>query len=168
MGFMVLDHWTGTHKITTRRFGLKSRWGRGTLDGQEVVVLRPRTYMNLSGEAVSSAAKKFKMDTSRIVVVHDDLDIPLGRIKIAKKGGAGGHKGIQSIINALNTKDFIRVRVGIGRSSNDEDTVDWVLNPFCKQEIALRDQSIENGSAVIDVILREGADMAMNQFHQGR
>jgi len=168
VGYMAADLWAASNGMTTRRFGLRSRWGSKKVRGQQIVVLKPKTYMNLSGIAVKRAIKKFKLDAQDIIIVHDDLDIPLGRIKISLKGGAGGHKGIKSIIDSLGTKDFIRVRVGIGRPPGSADAADWVLSPFEKEEIPMRDQAVELSRAVIDSILTEGVDAAMNQFHQGR
>jgi len=121
--------------------------------------------MNLSGRAVSRLLAYFKFTPAALVVVHDDLDVPLGRLKIVERGGPGGHKGVLSIINALDTEEFIRVKLGIGRPSREMPTENYVLSHFSREEEEAVASLVERGAGAVDCLIREGLHAAQNRFH---
>ena len=144
--------------------GLES--GRGSIAGRDITLLKPQRYMNRSGPPVGAFLKKFCISHREILVIHDDIDLELGRLKIKKKGGDGGHKGIRSMMDALETGDFARLRLGIGRSEADEDVVDHVLGPFNDWEQANLADFIDHASKAAVTVLKHGVNTAMNRFNR--
>jgi len=165
-GFMTADALAEAHRIRVWGFRFHSRIGKGRVAGVEVALQKPRTFMNLSGTAVAPALRSYHLDPADLLVIHDDLDLPLGRLKITAKGGAGGHKGVASIIQQLGTDQFLRLRLGIGKPEASEDTVDYVLRPFRSGELKLRNEVIDRAAEAVAVILTEGVEAAMNRFHK--
>ena len=172
IGFMCLRHFAKEHNIEFDKKQADARTGRGTVEGIEVVLAKPQTYMNLSGQSVNRLMHKFKLKPSDIIVIHDDMDLPLGKVRIRTEGSSGGHKGIDSIIRDIGTRDFVRIKVGIGRperdsNSNyyDDDIVDFVLNSFSPEEKKLIEPSIEKVSDAILCLLTEDVETAMNKFN---
>ncbi len=132
IGFKVLDLLSRELGVRLENRRFQSRNTRTRLEGKDIIFFCPMTYMNLSGNAVRLCADYYKIDREHILVVHDDLDLPVGRIKVARQGGAGGHKGVKSIIDHLGGRGFPRIRIGIGRPRYNESTEDFVLSPFYK------------------------------------
>jgi PTH1 family peptidyl-tRNA hydrolase len=172
IGFMCLKHFAHEHAISFDKKQADARTGRGIVEGIEVVLAKPQTYMNLSGQSVNRLMHKFKLKPSDIIVIHDDMDLPLGKVRIRAGGSSGGHKGIDSIIRDIGTRDFIRIKVGIGRpekdsddNCNDDDIVDFVLNSFSPDEKKLIEPSIEKVSDAILCLLKEDVETAMNKFN---
>ncbi len=172
IGFMCLKHFAKEHNIEFDKKQADARTGRGTVEGIEVVLAKPQTYMNLSGRSVNRLMHKFKLKPSDIIVIHDDMDLPLGKVRIRAGGSSGGHKGIDSIIRDIGTRDFIRIKVGIGRPEKDndnnyydDDIVDFVLNSFSPDEKKLIEPSIEKVSDAILCLLTEEVETAMNKFN---
>ena len=168
VGFQCVDNFARRHKIQIkeRRLGersLRSKFATGDIDGTSVLLAKPRTFMNLSGDAVSQLVRRFKIAPGDIVVIHDDMDLPPGKIRIRQRGGSGGHKGISSIINSLGSDEFIRIRVGIGHPENDE--VSYVLGDFSPEDRQVIDKAVKQVSDIIDCILSEGIETAMNRFN---
>ncbi len=130
-----------------------------------VLCIWPMTYMNNSGVAVSAASRSFDVPADKILVIHDDLDLPLGRLKVKQGGGAGGHKGLKSIMGELGDRGFARIRGGIGCPEPGGDIVDYVLSPFPFEDRSLVNDMIETACDAIDVVLREGTVAAMNRFN---
>ncbi len=130
--------------------------------GEQVMLVKPQTYMNLSGESVAYLARQRKIKPHDIIVVGDDLDLPLGKIRIRGSGSAGGHKGLSSIIGRLASSEFVRVRVGIGRSG---EAVDHVLSRFNRRERDVVDDAIVNAADALEAILEDGLEAAMNRFN---
>ncbi len=164
-GFMVLDNLARQNGIKIRSFKYKGRAGSGKIDGEKIYLLKPRTYMNLSGISVAECLKGQKVKPDRLIVIHDDMDLPTGRIKVKAAGGSGGHKGIDSIIKHLGTDRFARVRIGIGKPADKEDTVDYVLSSFSDTERQEWENALEKGSRAALNVVFEGADVAMNKFN---
>jgi PTH1 family peptidyl-tRNA hydrolase len=163
-GFMVLDtlsHQTGIALIG-KKFSALS--GEGLWAGHSLIFLKPQTFMNLSGRSVSGAAGFYKIFPEEIVVVHDDLDIPFGRIRIKKGGGHGGHNGLRSIISLLGTRDFNRLRIGIGRPAHG-DVVDYVLNPFSGSEMRGLPLVLDGAVEVLESILVDGLEKSMSLYN---
>lgn len=171
IGFRVVSHFAREAGIRLDRKLSDARTGCGELDGNRLVLARPQTYMNLSGMAVIQLARRFEVPPEDIIVIHDDLDISLGRIRIRRGGGSGGHNGVASIIAALGSPDFIRIRVGIdrpgGEMSDDDEAniVNYVLGDFNPEETPLADRTIARASEAVFCLLREGLERAMNAYN---
>ena len=166
VGFRCVNYLGKVHDISLKQRQCQAQIGTGLIGNTEVVLAKPRTFMNLSGKSVKSLMQRFRVTPSDIVVIHDDLDLPLGRLKITQKGGSAGHKGIASIIQQLGTDQFLRLRLGIGKPEPSEDTVDYVLRPFRSGELKLRNEVIARAAEAIEVILTEGVEAAQNRFHK--
>jgi len=173
IGFMCLNYFAKKNAINFNKKRCMARTGTGMVDGKNVVLAKPQTYMNLSGESVIRLVQSFKVHIDNVIVIHDDLDLPVGKIRIRRGGGSGGHKGINSIIKHLDNKDFIRVRIGIGRppaledssSNNDDSIIDYVLGNFPKEERAIIERSIPEVSEILNCLLTEGLTATMNRFN---
>ncbi len=166
IGFLVIDQLATTHqiRISTRRF--KAIFGRGWIESQEVVLLKPLTFMNLSGEAVKKALRYFDARPEDLVVVHDDLDLSLGRIRFKVRGGDGGHLGVRSIIESIGTNSFLRLKVGIGRPPRGIEVAEYVLNDFDLAEIPDLERVIDQATEALRVLFAEGLQIAMNRFQK--
>ncbi|MBI2869581.1 MAG: aminoacyl-tRNA hydrolase [Chloroflexi bacterium] len=172
IGYMCLSYFAREHGISLDRKQGLCRTGTGSLAGQEVVVARSQTYMNQSGEAVAPLVRKLKIGPEDLVVIHDDLDLPLGRIRLRLDGSAGGHKGIGSLAAHLGTRDFIRVKVGIGRpvvesdENKEERVIAYVLSDFAPEETAVvREVLPRVNEALVNLVAGDLA-AAMNKFNQ--
>ena len=172
VGFMCLNHFARCHGIRFDRRQGKARTGIGEVAGSKVIVAKPQTYVNLSGQSVSLLVRKFNISLDDLVVVHDDLDLPLGKIRIRKGSSSGGHKGIDSIISYLGSQDFHRIRIGIGRptvegcaGSSEADVVAYVLSDFTPDEERIIAQVIPRVSEAILCLLSEGLVVAMNKYN---
>ena len=166
IGFIVIDELAKRLGVSVKKKGFRSHYAQAPIDEKKLILLKPDTYMNRSGEAVSEAAEFFKIPAKDIIAVYDEMDLSLGSIKVKVGGGSAGHKGIQSIINSLGDSDFIRVRVGIGKPIQKSETVGHVLSGFEKEEKKLAKELIVRAAdAVIEIVLR-GAESAMNKFNK--
>jgi len=167
IGFICLNYFARTQGIRFDKKQGQARIGIGEVAGNKVIVARPQTYMNLSGQSVSRLMRKFNPDD--LLVIHDDLDLPLGKIRIRQGGGSGGHKGVDSIIACIGSQDFIRIRVGIGRPSSGElseaDIVAYVLSEFTHDEKQTITQVIPTVTEAIFCLLTEGLTAAMNKYN---
>ena len=166
IGFIVIDELAKGFGVGLKKKGFKSHYVQESLEDKKLILLKPDTFMNRSGEAISEAAEFFKIPAKDIIVVYDEMDLSLGSIKVKVGGGSAGHKGIQSIINSLGDSDFIRVRAGIGKPIQKSEVVDHVLSQFEKEEKKLAKELIVRAAdAVIEIVLR-GAESAMNMFNK--
>jgi peptidyl-tRNA hydrolase, PTH1 family len=170
IGFMCINSFARTHRISIDKKQSKARVGTGTVAGDQVVVAKPYTYMNLSGVAVSGLMQKYKIALDDLIVVHDDLDLPLGKIRIRRGSSAAGHNGIKSIIACLGTQEFTRVRVGISRPQAEgevsgETIVDYVLGDFDAQDKPIIEETVKRVSDAIVSLINEGLTAAMNKFN---
>jgi PTH1 family peptidyl-tRNA hydrolase len=171
IGFLCLSHFARAQGIRFDKKQSKARIGRGEAAGNEVVLTKPQTYMNHSGQSVSLLIKRFKVNLDDLLVVHDDLDLPLGKIRIRQGGGSGGHKGVGSIIFSLESQDFVRIRVGVGRpeappdSITEDDIIAYVLSDFTAEEKQVISQVIPQVSEAIHCLLNEGLGTAMNNYN---
>ncbi len=172
MGFICLSHFAKTEHIRFDKKQGKARIGIGQVAGNEVVLAKPQTYMNLSGQSVGLLVKKFDVNIDDLIVIHDDLDLPLGKIRIRQGGSSGGHKGIDSIIYSLESQEFSRLRVGIGRPAeagsttvSEDDIIAYVLSDFTAEEKQAITQVIPSVSEAIICLLSEGLTAAMNKYN---
>ncbi len=173
VGFMSVRYLARMHNIRFDRKQGHARTGIGNIAGKRVLLARPQIYMNASGESVSALSRKLNITPVDLIVIHDDLDLPTGKIRLRLGGGSGGHKGIDSIIARLGTKDFYRVRVGIGRpdltegseAEKEEAIIAYVLSDFPRDEKRLIDNKMPDIDRAIACLLTEGIAAAMNKFN---
>jgi len=173
MGFICLNHFARAQSIRFDKKQGQARIGMGKIDDDEVIVARPQTYMNLSGQSVSRLVKKYDINLANLLVIHDDLDLSLGKIRVRQGSGSGGHKGVDSIITCLGSQDFLRIRVGIGRPTLNEgftelseaDIVAYVLSDFTPDEKEVVTEVVPKVSQAIYCLLTEGLTVAMNKFN---
>ena len=165
IGFQVVDILSQRWRIFLNRQSCSSRWGRGEFHGHKILLAQPETYMNLSGRAVFRLMSFFELTAADLLVIHDDLDLPLGRLKFVAKGGAGGHRGIASIINTLHTLEFLRLKVGIGRPQYGETVEHYVLSPFYPSERDMVATMAERTADAVEAFLLSGLNQAMSLFH---
>ena len=165
-GFRCLDILAAKLDIRVDRLKFQGLYGQGTYHGKKVFLLKPQTYMNLSGRSVLQLSAYFGIPPQRIVVVFDDISLPPGRLRIRSEGSAGGHNGIKSIIQELGSQDFPRVKIGVGAKPNPEfDLADWVLSSFSAQEEKALATALENGAEGALAILDSGVPEAANRFN---
>ncbi|MBI5409802.1 MAG: aminoacyl-tRNA hydrolase [Nitrospirae bacterium] len=164
IGFMVVEALSAAWDIPLRSRARNYIYGRGFIRGQDVLLIKPLTFMNRSGAAVRDAINKFE-DIDKFLVVHDDIDLDTGVIRIRKSGSSGGHKGLESIIQTLGTRDFFRLKLGVGRS--DRITVEeYVLGNFTRRERPLIKEAVEKAVDAVHAILTKGISYAQNTFHK--
>lgn len=165
MGFDVINELAKDYNINIEKNKFKSLIGIGEIEENKVLLVKPQTYMNSSGEAVYECMNFYKQDIQDLLVVYDDMDVPKGRAKIRKKGGAGTHNGMKSIVNNLGETDFARVRVGIGKPDNKDDMINYVIG-FVPEEDKLKlKEGIQIAKKAIIEILKNGIDIAMNKYN---
>lgn len=148
--------------------GLKTRElymaGKGFVEGVDVVLTEPLTFMNRSGSAVRDLMKRHNLSAQEIIVIHDDIDMESGQLKVRKNGSAGGHRGVDDIIGAIGTREFVRIKIGVGRDK-DIPVEDYVLSRFRKDELPVISEAVEKAVEAVSVIVTEGAEKAMNRFN---
>ena len=164
VGVTFLEYLADCHDIEFDFRDSLASFGTGTIDGSDVALCKTSTYMNSSGSAVSYLLRKFKKTSSDLLVIHDDMDLPLGKVRIKASGSSGGHKGVDSVIDSICTPTFQRLRIGIGRPEK-EDEVKYVLGLFSKKEVEILKNSQELIAKAVSSIVNDGIDSAMNQFN---
>jgi PTH1 family peptidyl-tRNA hydrolase len=165
VGFMVVDRLATDASISIKRSECQALIGRAEIEGVEVTLAKPQTYMNLSGRAVACLAAMYELRPEEMIVVVDDFALPLGRLRVRRKGSAGGHNGLKSIIEELGTGDFPRLRLGIKPDDAIADTVEFVLSRFESDELPLVDEMIDQAVAALKTMLREGVERTMSSFN---
>jgi PTH1 family peptidyl-tRNA hydrolase len=165
LGFQVVAYLAELWRIPLTRKSHDSLWGQGRVDRETVILAQPMTYMNLSGRAVSRLLSYFRLLPGALVVIHDDLDVPQWRLKIVERGGPGGHRGVLSLIAALDTEEFIRVKLGVGRPPPQVPGESYVLSHFPADEAELVATLIERGAEAVATLLKEGLAATQNRFH---
>lgn len=166
VGFLVIDWLAAERKIMVGQSLCGSSIGEGVVEGCDVVLAKPQTFMNRSGEAVACLLRERALGTDDLVVVSDDLDLPFGRIRIRPGGGAGGHRGLNSIAGVLSSGQFLRVRVGIGRPPEGCSAVDYVLERFSPDERERLNAAVGRAAEAVACLLREGVDRAMGAYNR--
>ena len=165
VGWEVISRLARRARIAVDEEDGYSEVGRGSIGGTRVVLARPQTYVNVSGEAVRDLRRRHRLKPQDILVVVDDLDLPLGRLRLRAHGSDGGHNGLKSIIEALGTTEFPRLRVGIGRPAEGVDPADHVLTRFTSDEQAVVDAALDRAAEAIETAIAEGIETAMNRFN---
>jgi PTH1 family peptidyl-tRNA hydrolase len=171
VGFRCLNYFARLHSIRFDRRQCRARVGIGELRGDKLLLAKPGTFVNLSGKSVAGLVHKHNIPLSDLLVIYDDLDLPLGKIRLRQNGGSGGHKGMNSIISVLGDEDFARIRVGIGRPQTEEQSisedaiVNYVLSDFSRPEETIIKPVIAKVAEAIDYFLTKGIDAAMSKFN---
>lgn len=163
IGFKVIDNIAKEYNIDINRQKFKGTYGEGFIDGEKVILLKPTTYMNLSGESIREVMDFYKITSEQLLVIYDDISLDVGRLRIREKGSAGGHNGIKSIIAHLGTDIFSRIKVGVGQPN--VDLVNYVLGKFTQEEMEVLKQSIDASTKATREIIKNDVKIAMNQFN---
>ncbi len=165
VGFSTIVYLGDKYNIRFTEKKHKAVYGTGIIEGEKVILAMPQTFMNLSGESVRELADYYKCGLEDIIIVYDDIDLPIGKIRIREKGSAGGHNGMKNIIVHLGSQEFVRVRVGVGKKPDNMDLADYVLSRFTRVEIPDIRTGCEMAGEAVEVILKDGAAAAMNKFN---
>lgn len=165
VGFEVIDILADRIGVCVEEKKHKALCGRGVLEGQKVLLMKPQTFMNLSGESIRAAVDFYKAEPEQVIIVYDDISLEPGQLRIRAKGSAGGHNGVKNIIAHLGTQVFPRVKVGIGERPRQIDLADYVLSHFSKGEQELMEQAFREAAEAAAVIAGQGIETAMNQFN---
>ena len=166
IGFQIVDRLAEIHHILISAKRFKSLYGIGWIDSQKVVLVKPMTFMNRSGEAVKKAIHFFQVGMEDLIVIHDDLDLPFGRLRFKRRGSDGGHQGVRSIIESIGRNNFSRLKVGIGRPHKGMDPAEYVLTSFDKIEQSHLDGILSRAAESMMVMLLEGVETAMNRYQK--
>lgn len=166
MGFLVIDELANRLDIPVQKLKYKALTNTALLGGQSVLLMKPTTYMNLSGESVGQAARFYKVPPERVLVISDDVALPQGKLRLRRSGSAGGHNGLKNIISHLGSDQFPRVKVGVGGKPHpDSDMADWVLGKFTGQDRNVMEESISRAADAVTCLLEQGVDRAMSKFN---
>jgi len=165
MGFDTINKIAEINNIQVNKKKFNSLYGTGEIDGQKVILLKPQTYMNLSGNAVRDFMNFYKIKEEELIVIYDDLDIEPGVIKIRKKGGPGTHNGMKSVVHETQTENFVRVRVGIGNPQYKNDLLNYILTRIPEEEYKVLKEATANAANAVDQIIKNGIDSAMNKYN---
>lgn len=166
VGFMVIDSFAQKVGLKVDRNAFQALYAEKKLGQDRVVLVKPQTYMNLSGESVAAALRWYKASPQDLIVIYDDMDLPPGKIRLRREGSSGGQKGMQSIIQHLSQQEFSRIRIGVGRPLPGWEVPDWVLSPFTEEEKPLVQDALARAAEAVDVALRSGFTAAMNQHNR--
>lgn len=166
MGFEALDAVAAKYRIDIKKAKFNAIYGEGSIEGEKVVLVKPQTFMNLSGEAIREFKSWYKVEDSQIIIIYDDVSLPVGKMRIRAKGSAGGHNGLKSIIYQLGSEDFPRIKIGVGSPQNpDYDLADYVLGKFSKAEVKELVQMAINTADAVGEIIKSGIEKAMSSFN---
>lgn len=165
IGFAVIDKLADAYNISMDIKKHKAVCGKGVIDGEKVILVKPQTYMNLSGESIREVYDYYKADIEDVLIIYDDICLDVGKLRIRAKGSAGGHNGIKNIIAHLGTEKFARIRVGVGDKPKQMDLADYVLGRFQGDDVAAIRKGIETAAEAVSVVITEGIDSAMNKFN---
>jgi len=166
LGFMAVDRLARECDLELTHREAQALTACAWIEGQQVMLAEPQTYMNLSGMAVARLAEKYGVEVSDLIVLVDDVDLPLGSLRIRPRGSAGGHKGLKSVMGALGSGDFVRVRMGVRPDEPIEDRVSYLLGRFREAELETVTEMLEQAREAVHIILREGSQKAMNRFNR--
>jgi len=165
MGFMAINYVSEKFSTKVKKLRCRALTGEVNIDGVKIILAKPQTYMNASGESIRDLLAYYNLTTDNLVVIYDDMDIPLGKVRIRKKGGSGSHNGMKSILYHLGTEDFVRIRIGIS-ASEDEETIRYVLSRFSKDQRQDAFAGIENAALATEELIKNGINAAMNKYNK--
>lgn len=166
IGFEVIDYMADSLGVSVKKLKFKGLYGETNIAGEKVILLKPQTYMNLSGESIRDFSAFFKIPPENIIIINDDIYLNAGVIRIRKSGSAGGHNGLKSIIYQLSSDQFIRIRIGVdSENRKTDDLSDFVLSKFSKEEIPVLEEAIIKAKKSVEEIIKNGAESAMNKYN---
>jgi PTH1 family peptidyl-tRNA hydrolase len=168
IGFRVIDRLSRDLNIPVSKGQCKALIGQGPIDGHKIILAKPQTFMNLSGDSILELKNWYHIDLNKLIIIYDDLDLDVGQLRIRPKGNSGGHKGVESLINRLGTTFFARVRIGIGKPNEimtEENGSDYVLANIPRKEQEAIDQAILLAAEAVPLIIKEGFEAAMNKYN---
>ena len=167
MGFDTIDCLVETHNVPQGGVKFNAMYGKGIIGGEKAILMKPLSYMNLSGGPIQEMSGYFKIDPeTELIVIYDDIDLEPGQLRIRKQGSAGGHNGIKDIIRQLGTEKFLRIKVGVGAKPKGWDLADHVLGRFSTEDRKLVDEAIEKAAKAVDIMISQGVDAAMNEYNR--
>lgn len=165
IGFEVIDYMADKYNVKVNKLKFKSLFTEISIAGEKVYLMKPQTYMNLSGEAIREFSAFYKIPAQNIIIINDDISLERGKIRLRRKGSAGGHNGLKSIIYQLKTDEFPRIKMGVGAPTHEDyDLADYVLGRFSKEEIPILEEAIIKASKAAEEIIKRGIDSAMNKY----
>ncbi len=164
VGFVCIDYIATQYSISVKKIKFRALLGEGTIGGEKVILAKPSTYMNLSGESVREMAEYYKVPPENIIVLHDDVSLPVGRMRIREKGSAGGHNGLKSIIYQLSSDNFIRIKIGVG-AADEGKMVEHVLGRFSKADGEAVTKCVKLSADAVETVITNGTSQAMNKFN---
>ncbi len=166
IGFATIDYIADKYNIQIKKLKYKALFGETNIKGEKVLFVKPQTYMNLSGESIRDFCSFYKIPPENVIIICDDISLPPGKVRIRRKGSAGGHNGLKSIIYQLNSDDFPRIKIGVGSPEHKEyELADFVLGRFTKEEIPVLEESIIKSCKAVFEIIEKGIDSAMNKYN---
>ncbi len=165
MGFQTINKLAKEYEIEVTKNKFKGLYGSGMIEGEKVILLKPQTFMNLSGESLKEIVQFYKIQVEQIIIIYDDIDIAPGEIKIRKMGGPGTHNGMKSVVHELNTQNLKRIRVGIGMPEEKEDLIEYVIGAIAEEDKEKLEKGTNLAKEAVIEIIKEGIDKAMNQFN---
>lgn len=165
MGFDVINKIAKKYEIDLSRTKFNGLYGSGNIEGEKVILLKPQTYMNLSGQAIKPFIDFYKIPLENVLVIYDDMDVEIGNIKMRKKGGPGTHNGAKSVVHELASEEFPRIRVGIGKPVDEYDAIDYVIGKLEEEQYNALEKGIEKAAEAISYYIIKGIDLAMNKYN---
>ncbi|MCI8443920.1 MAG: aminoacyl-tRNA hydrolase [Clostridia bacterium] len=165
MGFHTINKLAKQYHIEINKKKFKGLYGTGVVENEKVILLKPQTFMNLSGESVREAMNFYKIEEDKLILIYDDIDIQPGMIKVRKMGGPGTHNGMKSVIQQINTKNFARIRIGIGMPEQKENLINYVIGAIPEEEKKILEKATTLGKEAIIEIIKSGVDNSMNKFN---
>ena len=165
MGFNAINKIAEKYEIEMKKTKFNGIYGSGNIEGEKVMLIKPQTYMNLSGKCVKEFLDFYKIEKEKMIIIYDDMDVEPGKIKIRKQGSAGSHNGMKSVISEIQTQEFPRIRIGIGRPIHENDKINYVIGNIPEEEMEKLEEGIEKAKEATIDILAKGIDHAMNKFN---
>lgn len=167
IGFITIDYMAALYNIDVNKIKYKALIGEGVIEGERVILVKPQTYVNLSGESIREITQFYKIPPENVIVIYDDVSLEPGSLRIRKKGSDGGHNGIKSIIYQLQSDTFPRIKLGVGAKPPHYDLADWVLAKFTDSDIKVMSKTVEAAAKAVPEIIKNGPESAMNKFNSG-
>ena len=165
MGFNVINELAKKYQIEVTKKKHKGLIGKGIIESEKVILLKPQTFMNLSGESIKECMDFYKIEKENLLVIYDDIDIEPGMIKLRKQGGPGSHNGMKSVVNEIGTSEFSRIRIGIGCPQDKADLIEYVIGPIDEEQVPKLEEGIKKATSATVEILKSGIEIAMNKFN---
>ncbi len=167
IGFETIDYIADEYNVKIKKLKFKALYGEAAINGEKVLLVKPQTYMNLSGESIREFSAFYKIPPEKIIIICDDISLAPGRIRIRRKGSAGGHNGLKSIIYQLCSDEFVRIKIGVGAPQHEDyELADYVLGRFSREEIPVLEDSIIRTKKSVEEIISRGVDSAMNKYNR--